>query len=57
MTAVSGNITGADASASFTPTENVSEVIATRNNGYGDMFLEAYDPTATKWVMIAGLGT
>jgi len=57
MTAVSGNITGSNTSASFTPTKDTSEVLVTRNSSAGEIHLEAYNPTGTVWLPIGGQGS
>jgi hypothetical protein len=56
MAAISGNLTDAETSASFTPSNDISDVICTDNTGQGEVLLEVYEPTAAKWVAIANAG-
>jgi hypothetical protein len=57
MTAVSGNITAAGVSASFTPTNGVSDVMIKRNDSGGEIHVDAKDPTSGNWSMVAGGGS
>ena len=49
MTAISGTLTNADTSGTFTPTKDVSEFKVKANNSNGDVFLESYNPATTGW--------
>jgi len=55
MTAISGTLTSTTPSASFTPTQTMSDVMVMRN-GEGDIFLEAKEPVTNKWHLVGGYG-
>ena len=50
MAAVNEVLSGDDTSASFTPTDNVSDVIVDGNGG-GKIYLEALQPSGS-WVLV-----
>ena len=49
MTAVSGDLSGAAVSSTFTPTKDISEYKIRRNASPGDVFLESYNPETNEW--------
>lgn len=56
MTAISGTMTSTTPSASFTPTQTVSEVMMFSNASDGPIFLEALEPVTSKWHKVGGYG-
>lgn len=56
MAAVSGKLTAAGVSASFTPSNGTSDVIAVKNSGVGELYLEALEPTSGVWTQIGASG-